>query len=125
MAYDRAIASALRMIEAKGQACAWHKPADADPAADSWRDVRTGDPEGPFDVSIAWFPPALQTMRYLANSPDGIPEGFELGYMGAVEFEPVNGERIERTTGEFVTVFNIDRLAPDGTPILYTLWVKR
>lgn len=125
MAYDRQIASALRQIAAKGQACRWHKPAAVDPASDSWRDVRTGDPEEPYDVSIAWFPPDLQTQRFLANSIDGIPEGFELGYMGAVEFEVVNGEQIERATGEFVTVFNVDRIAPDGTPILYTLWVKR
>lgn len=124
MGYERQIASALRQIAAKGQACVWHKPAADDPSADSWRDVRDGEPPV-HDVKIAWFPPDMETQRFLANTSEGVPVGFEMGYMGAVEFEPLIGERVERASGEFVTVFKIDTLKPDGSPILHTLWVKR
>jgi hypothetical protein len=123
-AYDRQIAGALRSIAAKGEICLWEKPADADPAAQPWREVREGEPPDPIQCTIAWFPPDQQQMKF-AQDNGGIPEGFEIGLMGAVEFEPLVGERILRSRGDSVVLWKREQLSPDGEPILHTLWIKR
>jgi hypothetical protein len=127
MTYSRAIASALRLIEAKGEACIWHKPADQDPAAKPWRDQRTGEPVE-HDVSIAWFSPrdlGMGTEAFLAAiGGTEVPQGFEIGLMGAYDFEPLATDTIERGEGRMVSPTSIDRLAPNGEPILYFVKVK-
>lgn len=133
MGYERAIASALRMIAAKGQACLWRKPAPLADAADPWRDVRDGEPtDAP--VSIAWFAPRDLGMgtegflQALAGHSIDVPEGHEIGLMSAVDFEPLTSDTIVKGTdpeGAETAITSIDRLAPDGTPILYFVKVKR
>lgn len=137
MSYAVAIASAQRLIAAKGQACVWRKPAPLDDAADAWRDVRDGEPTDA-DVSIAWFAPrdlgrgTEQFLSQLAGMSIDVPEGVEIGLMAAVEFEPLPSDTIVRgvtaaTVADetAVSIISIDRLAPDGTPILYFVKVKR
>ncbi len=132
MGYERQIASAKRAIAAKGQACLWRKPAPLDEDADAWRDVREGDPtDAP--VSIAWFSPrdlgrgTENFISALAGKMIDVPEGFEIGLMAAVEFEPLPSDTIVKGTdaeGAETSITTIDRLAPDGTPILYFVKVK-
>ena len=123
MSYDRQIASAKRAIAAKGQECVWEKAASRDPSAKPWRDVRQGAPT-PHIVKVAWFPPDGGQMKY-AQDNGGVPEGFEIGLMGAVDFEIAIGDPVYRSGGDSVTVWKVDTLAPDGSAILHTLWVKR
>jgi hypothetical protein len=121
--YARQIASAKRAIAAKGQECVWAKPAERDPASKPWRDVRAGEPPEA-TVRIAWFPPDQQQFKF-AQDNGGVPEGFEVGLMGAVDFEPALTDPIFRSGGDSVIVWKLESLAPDGDPIIWTVWVKR
>lgn len=132
MSYAGAIATAQRLIAAKGQACLWRKPAPLDETADDWRDVREGDPiDAP--VRIAWFTPrdlgrgSEQFFQALAGASIDVTEGVEVGLMAAVEFEPLPSDTILKGTdpeGVAIAIQSIDRIAPDGTPILYFVKVK-
>lgn len=125
MSYARNIASAQRMIAAKGEACSWKKPVAEAAGADPWRDVRDEDAE-PLDypVRIAWFSPrdlGRGTGEFLAAiMGTEVPEGVMIGLMaGGQGFEPTVNDRITRADSSTVEPMSIDRLAPDGTPILY------
>lgn len=122
-AYAKQIASAKRSIAAKGELCVWTKPAPRDPAAKKWRDQRSGlPPEN--TVRIAWFPPNSVQNKF-AQDNGGVPEGFEVGLMAAVSFEPEVGDPIFRSGGDSVVVWKLDPLKPDGEPIIWEVWVKR
>lgn len=125
--FDRAIASARRLIDKYGEACVWRKPAAPDEDvqdAEPWRDVREGDPTD-VDVKIAWFPPGGQLAFLAAISDTEIPAGTELGLMAPGDFEPLASDVLLRTGGVEAEITKIDRLAPDGTPVLYTVWIAR
>lgn len=123
--YDRAISAARRLIAKYGEACVWRKPADQDEDAEPWRDVREGDPDDN-NVRIAWFPPGGQLAFLAALGGTEVPAGVELGLMeGGVPFEPLVSDTLLRTGGVKVEITKIDRLAPDGTPVLYTIWIAR
>jgi hypothetical protein len=133
MGYERAQASARRMIAAKGQACLWRKPAAQDDAADEWRDVREGDPTDTA-CSIAWFAPrdlgrgTENFLSAIAGQNLDVPDGYEIGLMAAGDFEPLPSDKIVKGTdpdGAEIAITTIDRLAPDGTPIFYFVKVKR
>lgn len=133
MSYAGAIAAAKRLIAAKGQACLWRKPAPEDVTADEWRDVRDGEPTD-VEVRIAWFTPrdlgrgSEQFLQALAGTSIDVPEGVEIGLMAPVEFEPLTSDTILKGTdpdGIEIAIQTIDRIAPDGTPILYFVKVKR
>lgn len=133
MSYAGAIASAKRMIAAKGQACLWRKPAALDETADDWRDIREGEPTD-VEVRIAWFSPrdlgrgTEGFLQALAGSSVDVAEGSEIGLMASVAFEPLSSDTIVKGTdpeGAETAIQSIDRIAPDGTPILYFVKVKR
>lgn len=125
MSYERQIAAAKRMIAAKGEACVWNKPAAEDADAAPWRDVRDPDAEAPaFPVRIAWFAPrdlGRGTGEFLAAlTGQEVPEGVMIGLMaGGQGFEPTDADTVTRADSSTVEPMSIDRLAPDGTPILY------
>ncbi len=132
MGYERQIATTRRLIAAKGQACLWRKPAPEDNGAAPWRDIRDGSPtDAP--VSIAWFSPrdlgrgSENFLQALAGHSVDVPEGFQIGLMGAVDFVPLTSDTIVKGTdaeGAETAIVTIDILAPDGTPILYFVKVK-
>lgn len=125
MSYTRQIASAKRSIASKGEACTWNKPAPEDADAAPWRDVRDPDADPlEFPVRIAWFSPrdlGRGTGEFLAAiMGTEVPEGVMIGLMaGGQGFEPTDADTITRADGSTVEPMSIDRLAPDGTPILY------
>jgi hypothetical protein len=120
--YDRAIATARRLIEKYGQRCQWQKPAAPADGAPSWRDQRAG--EGPtFPVSIAWFPPGKANPMLALIPQTEVPDHSEVGLMAAGDFEPKINDTINRFNGTS-RIVHFDKLAPNGTPIMYTLYVK-
>lgn len=119
--YDALIATAKRLIAQKGQAVTWKSIGDA--VAD--------DPNKPWEpasqtvtdyaVNIAFLPINLSSRKFTqAIAGTDIPIGTEKGYMGAQSFEPKIKDTILRGT-QTLTVLSIDRIAPDGSQILYTL----
>lgn len=127
--YDRQIASAARAIATKGEACVWKLPAPADTDAAPWRDVRDGVPTDK-DVSIAWFSErdlgrgSSEFAALLAGTE--VPQGCEVGLMaGGLDFEPLESHTIVRSDTKTYEIEKLDRLAPNGTPILFYVTVKR
>jgi hypothetical protein len=125
MGFLRAIASAQRSIAAKGEACVWNKPVAQAEGAAPWRDVRDEDAEPiAYPVKIAWFSPrdlGRGTGEFLAAiMGTEVPEGVMIGLMsGGQSFTPEDADTITRSDETTVEPMSIDRLAPDGTPILY------
>lgn len=122
--YDRQIAAAKRVIAKKGQAVLWHKPRAVAPGGDPWNPQAAGAAPAGTPVSIAFFQPrelgrgGEEFLRSIIDTE--IPTGSEIGLMaGGLPFTPEITDRIERTAGKFTAITKIDRLAPNGEPILY------
>jgi hypothetical protein len=125
--YNSAIATAERLIAKFGASCVWSKPAEADGTGDPWRDERTGMPED-FDVSIAFFSAKDlgygTTLALAAMAGTEVPDHNQMGLMaGGQAFDPELTDTL--TFGEdTIDVTKIDKLAPNGTPVLYFLWLN-
>lgn len=121
--YDRAIASALRLLKRYGQDCTFVKPAPHDDTAEPWRDVRAGDPLRT-PVKIAWFPPISRTSPMFAFiKQTEVADYTETGLMAFNGFEVEMIDTIERA-GIISEIVDFTRLAPAGSPVLFTLFVK-
>lgn len=121
--YDRAIASAKRLIKKNGQLVNWIK-----------HDVVVGDPTKPWAVSAAdpLTPPAPVYIVFL--TPKGklsnelfhlmqgtsVPQGAPTGLMASVAFTPAIDDKVDRD-GKILRVKAMDIVAPSGVPILYKL----
>jgi hypothetical protein len=117
--YTRQIESAKRLIAKYGQAVTFRKIANGTP-----ENLEMPWKPGPavqtdYSVSMAFFPVGRVKNEFEHYSKDmQTPEGSELGYMASQDFVPAIKDVVLRG-GEVLTVRSIDRIAPDGTPILY------
>lgn len=124
--YARPIATAKRLIAKYGAACTWTKPAEADDAAKPWRDLRTGPPS-PYPVDIAFFSAKDlgygSTMALAMMAGSEVPAHSQMGLMaGGQEFNPELTDTL--TFGaDTLDVTKIDKLAPNGEPVLFFLWI--
>lgn len=121
--FDRTKATAARLIARYGQDCLW-QPA---PVAAGGEPGYPGDavPADPIPCKIAWFSPkdlgrGSGEFAALMLGVE-IPTSGEIGLMaGNVAFEPGDEDTIIKGTGgPVVGIKSIDRLAPNGEPILY------
>lgn len=123
--YARPIATAQRLIAKFGASCIWTKPAEETVGGDPWRDVRIGPPE-PHNVSIAFFSAKDlgygSTLALAAMAGTEVPAHSQMGLMGAVDFDPELTDTVT-FNGDTIDVTKIDKLAPNGDPILYFLWL--
>lgn len=123
MTFARQIATAQRLIKKNGAAVTWRKfvqPVDDNPANPG---VPTNDDH---PVTVAFFPndklSLLTTLSMIAGTE--VPSGRVYGLMGAVNFEPGMDDLIVGTPyGDLrlIDKYGIERLAPNGETILYTL----
>lgn len=121
--YDRQIATALRIIKAKGQVVTWFQPvdnADDNPAAP------VGLPPVQFPVSIAFFPnnelSLFSTRSMMLNTE--VAQGAFYGLMGAQVFTPGLRDWVVTPDGHTYRVKpenGIDTIAPNGQVILHTV----
>lgn len=120
--YGRQIASAKRLIKAKGQLATWREPADATADPDKpWHSTPT--PPADHTVNVVTLPDSRASFAALMKGSD-VPEGTQLAYMGAVDFEPsVRGTLI--IGGVPYRITSLDPIAPDGTPILWTVGIAK
>ena len=127
--YDRAIASAKRVIAKKGEACKWHVTAPAVVADSDTPWIETVDGAAPVvhaDTFIALFPLSRQfseLIRYLRGTE--IVTGSLYGLMSAQSFTPAIADIVERKDGTKLGIVSIDPLAPNGDVILYTIEFKK
>ena len=122
--YAAQIATAKRLIAAKGEAVTWREAAAA-----SVPDVNKPWVEGDLAaavehaVRIVFLPIDRinsQVMRYMRDS-GGVPGGNISGLMASVSFKPTVTGTVVRSDGTVLAVRSIEPLAPDGTPIIWTV----
>lgn len=126
--YSEDIADAQEMIDEFGQQCYWQKPEPVIGGTAAYPEV--GELPDPIPVKIAFFSGRdlnRGTYEFLALIPGmEVPDSGEVGLMaGGLSFDPEATDTLRRGTpdGAQVSIERIDRLAPDGTPILYYLTV--
>jgi len=124
--YDRQIATALRVIREKGEACTWTaKAAPTTDPATPWLPV-AGVAVAYTNTPIAFFPLSRQwseLLRYLKGTE--VVTGSLYGLMPAVAFAPQLTDIITRTDGSKLAPITIDPLAPNGEIILYTIEFRK
>lgn len=123
--YDRQIATAKRLIAAKGRACVWSQY-EGGAAPDPGKPWKPGaSVPTPHSVSIVFLPQSGQNSAFLrALTGTDVPIGDDYGLMAAVDFLPTTKAEIYAEDGTTLlrTVKGFGVLAPDGDPILYTLY---
>lgn len=124
--YNRQIATALRMIKARGEPITWRQLPDPTPdAIQPWKVTPVAAVEYA-DIPIVFLPFTrlnYEFVRMLVNTEIHI--GDEYGLMATVDFEPALTDVVVRADGSVYGIANIGKLAPDGTPILWTIAFKR
>lgn len=128
--YSDDIATAKELIDEFGQTCYWQKPA---PVADN--SVPGYPTDGvlpdPVECKIAFFSGrdlnrgTFLFLQQMAPSME-VPDNGEIGLLaGGISFSPELTDTLRRGAVDApeVSINAIDRLAPDGTPILYYVTV--
>ena len=124
--YDRAIATAERMIAKKGRTVDWSKPAVAapQPGDKPWKPQKSdADPAEPFKPKIVFFPPgegSRATLQQITGTE--VPTASEYGLMaGSVPFTPEQGDIVMRD-GIALAVVGVATLKPAEEAVLHTVW---
>lgn len=123
--YDRQIATAKRLIAAKGRACVWSQNEAAAPADPNKPWKPGASVPTPHDVNVVFLPQSGQNSAFLrALGGTDIPIGDDYGLMPAVDFVPTTKAEIYAEDGTTLlrSVKGFGVLAPDGDPILYTVY---
>lgn len=119
--YDRQIATAKRLIAAKGQSVIWRQLTDGNPA-DSDKPWNAGETrKKDHTVSIVFLPDTRSGYEMLrAMGVTEVPKGNMIGLMAQVPFTPALKDIVLRD-GVPVAIRTITPLAPNGENILYTV----
>lgn len=123
--FDEDVATARELIDLYGVACDWQKPAPLVETVPGYPTV--GNLPDPVRVKIVFFSPrdlgrgGEAFMALLAGTE--VPTTGEIGLMaGGLSFSPAVSDSLIRdpdSAKEPLTITKIDRLAPNGLPILY------
>lgn len=123
--YARPIATAQRLIAKYGQAVDWYCTSEGFTTDDNV--VAGADeispksiPDVPKGTRIAFFPPDREQEKSLMQNGIEVTKGHVIGYMAQVAFVPSDKDYVLRN-GVKLDVEEIEILAPDGNPILYTI----
>lgn len=127
--YDDDIATAKELIDEFGQDCWWQKPAPLDnETVPGYPTV--GETPDPIPCKIAFFSGRdlnRGTFEFLSLMPGmEVPDNAEVGLIaGGLSFSPENTDTIRRGAVDAAecSIEKIDRLAPNGTPVLYYVQV--
>lgn len=128
--FDADIQAAQELIDIFGAACLWQKPAAEDGGVPGYPDL--GDVPDPIECKIAFFSARdlgrgselfMAAMAGMEVSMSG-----EVGLLaGGISFTPDDADTLIRDPdGENLrmSIKQIDRIAPNGTPVLYYVWVS-
>ena len=122
--YDRQIATAKRLIAAKGRTCVWRTLDEAAPA-DETKPWKKGEETTTDNAAkIVFLPDTRSNLAFLQTLTDQpINVGDDYGIMAAVDFVPTTRAEIYDESGATLLrgIKSVDVLAPNGEVILYTL----
>lgn len=123
--FDDDIATAQELIAEFGQDCWWQKAAPVDDSSVPGYSTDGALPD-PIPCKIAFFSGRdlnRGAFEFLAMMPGmEVPDNAEIGLLaGGIEFAPENTDTLRRGAADAVecSIEKIDRLAPNGTPVLY------
>jgi hypothetical protein len=122
--FDRQIATATRVIKAKGELCQWQSaaaPVIADPTK-PW--IATQAAPVNRLVSIL-FPTSSSDPLLKLIAGSSIEQGKSKGLMAAVSFVPQLTDTVTRTDGTVLAINKLDQLKPNGQSILWYLEFKQ
>ena len=118
--FDRQIATALKLIKKNGQVVTWRSKTSSPPdPSKPWKPVETSSTDTAVD--ICFLPATKQTLEFLGLTE--VPVGCVIGLMGQVSFNPSLSDIVIRD-GAQLRIESIDKLAPNGQNILYTMVFK-
>lgn len=128
--FDDDIATAQELIDEFGQECFWQKPAPVDSEAVPGYPT-DGEQPDPIPCKIAFFSGrdlnrgTFEFLQQMGLSLE-VPDNGEIGLLaGGISFTPELTDTLRRGAADAaeVSIDKIDRLAPNGTPILYYVTV--
>lgn len=121
--FDRAIATALKLIKKNGQEVVWRKVSTSIP--DTAKPWLNGSATPVDKDCVICFLPINKEMREMLTFIRGteVLGGSVAGLMGAVDFTPSPVDTVIRD-GVVYTINNLDILAPNGQVVLYTIEFK-
>lgn len=126
MIFDADIQTAKELIALYGEDCGWQKPAPVTGGTPGYPEQ--GELPDPVPCKIAFFSPrdlgrgSEEFLAMLAGAE--VPTNKEIGLLaGGLSFTPENTDTIIRANGNEIAIQKIDRLAPNGVPILYYVTV--
>jgi hypothetical protein len=122
-AYDRAIATAQRMIREKGEPCVWAVPGTPTRDPDQpWLESAPGVPTQ-HNVHILMLPKNRQNEQLIRLlSKMEVIGGCMYGIMAYTPgLVPDVTGKVTRKNGKVIGISNIDPLGPNGDDILYTI----
>lgn len=123
--FVRQIETAKRLIAKNGANCTWRKLPDATPnTLEPWK-VAAVTPIVYRNIKIVFLPytrMGYEFLRLLTGTE--IQIGDVKGLMAQQAFSPSITDVIIHPDGTLYRINKIDPLAPDGTPIIYTLDLK-
>jgi hypothetical protein len=128
--YDRQIATALKLVTKFGQKATWIQNSNVDDAITPW--LVSADTAS-YEVNIAFLPYQRINHDFLAYlGKTEVPTGTIVGYMpgSGLSFLPALRDIVMRQdigtgTTDTYRIDDIDRLAPNGQNILWTVYFKR
>lgn len=124
--YDSFINTATRLINIWGQLCWWQKSAPIDDETTTPGYATVGVVPDPIPCRIVWFSPrdldrGVQEQLGMVEDSE-VPEGMLIGLMaGGQTFTPENTDTVRRgaVDADPIAVMSIDKVAPNGTDVLY------
>jgi hypothetical protein len=130
--FDDDIATAQELIDEFGQQCYWQKAAAVDPDAPAVPGYPVdAEPPDAIPCKIAFFSGrdlnrgTFEFLQQMGLSLE-VPESGEVGLLaGGISFTPEMTDTLRRGSEDAaeISVDKIDRLAPNGTPVLYYITV--
>ena len=116
--FDRAIATAKRLIEKNGQAVTWRQFTNETDADEPWKTDSTPTDKS---VVIVFFPDnrtGYEFARSMGNSE--VPRGNTIGLMAAQDFTPTLKDQIVRD-GKVYSIESLEQLRPNDQLIMWTV----
>jgi hypothetical protein len=124
--YDRAIATATRLIAKKGRVVDWSKAtaAEPEPGDKPWKPQPSDGPaDEPFKPKVVFFPPgegSRATLQQITGTE--VPTASEYGLLaGSEPFTPEQGDIVMRD-GIQLAVVGVATLRPAEDAVLHTVW---
>lgn len=126
--YAPFIATAIKLIDKFGRTCYWQKPPAYEGGTPGYPGV--GETPEAIQCKMAFFSPRdldRGVMEQLGMMPGTeVPDNAQIGLLaGGISFTPENTDHIylDEALSESLAIEKIDRIAPNGEPVLYFVTV--